>query len=102
MKIRIVAAAISEVIRISSSRSRMRSISPPQAPGDQARPPYGRWHRRRPVPTTSAPVQIKKASRRDTAAKARRLALVAGAAGFLDELVDQGLTDPAGDILVNR
>src|ERR1700680_2603597 len=30
------------------------------------------------------------------------LLLVAGSAGFLDELVDQGLTDPARDVLVDR
>src|ERR1700736_6636400 len=29
-------------------------------------------------------------------------ALVGGSAGFLDELVDQRLTDPARDVLVNR
>src|SRR5260370_17026299 len=28
--------------------------------------------------------------------------LVAGSAGFLDELVDQGLADPARDVLVDR
>src|SRR5260370_29088649 len=33
---------------------------------------------------------------------ARISPLVAGSAGFLDELVDQGLTDPVRDVLVDR
>src|ERR1700722_19664659 len=66
MKIRIVAAAISEAIRISSSRSRIRSSTN--------------------VPLRACP----------------KNALVGHAAGFLDEFVDQGLTDPGGDILVDR
>src|SRR5580704_8668176 len=70
MKIRMVAAAISEAIRISSSRSRIRSnISPPHAP------------------------QGIRASRRHL--------LMADAAGFLDEFVDQGLTDAGSDVLVD-
>src|ERR1700712_2177289 len=43
-----------------------------------------------------------KASSRKTRGSSPLSSLVAYPAGFLDELVDQGLTDPSRDVLVNR
>src|ERR1700682_1172013 len=100
-KIRIVAAAISEVIRISSSRSRIRSISPPHTPSNSGRVAII-FYAAAPVVPRASVGQIKKRAPATAPRGLARITSVAGSAGLLDELIDQGLTDPAGNVFVHR
>src|SRR5262245_16235390 len=89
MKISSVAAAINVAISISSSRSSMRSSI--------KAPPHGRADAPRRTPASGRPAT---GSCRFAVSEVR--SVHRAAARFLQELVDQGLADARGDVLVDR
>src|SRR6478735_7350907 len=96
MKMIVVASAISVAINISSSRSRMRSSINV--------PPSGQTRSDLTLLFLCDPTSLRPRHERASVPVARKpdsVVLVRRAAGLLDELVDQPLTDATGDVLVD-